>query len=286
MKKILVPLDFSECSINAVRTAGDIARKNGADIYLLHVPDMPEEVVEANFEAHQQTSESIMTINAAKKRMEQIMQEYLVGLKVARVMEFHDLYDVIVDQAAKYNIDLIVMGTHGVKGWKEKLIGSTTEKIVRFSTVPVLAVKHYTPNDDFKNIVFASNFYGEVKTAFPKIKAFADEMGATIHLAKVINDENFEDESKTEKIMEDFAHDFELKNYTTTVINDDDFEEGIVYYADKVKADVIAIATHGKTGISRLISGSLAEELTNHVNLPVLTSRIEEADFKYGVIFP
>jgi nucleotide-binding universal stress UspA family protein len=64
--------------------------------------------------------------------------------------------------------------------------------------------------------------------------------------------------------LEDFAKHFKLKNYTLNVFNHPDEEEGIRLFAMKMKADMIAIGTHGRRGLAHLIAGSLAEDITNH----------------------
>ncbi len=71
--------------------------------------------------------------------------------------------------------------------------------------------------------------------------------------------------------MEAFAKKLQLKNYTINVFNDLTEEEGIVYFADSINADLIAMATHGRTGFAHVLAGSIAEEVVSHSKRPVLT---------------
>jgi len=62
-----------------------------------------------------------------------------------------------------------------------------------------------------------------------------------------------------------------LKNYTINVYNDLTAEEGIIRFSDSVNADMIAMATHGRTGFAHVIAGSVAEEVLGQAKRPVLT---------------
>jgi nucleotide-binding universal stress UspA family protein len=62
-----------------------------------------------------------------------------------------------------------------------------------------------------------------------------------------------------------------LKNYTINIFNDLSEEEGVIYFADSIHADMIAMATHGRTGFAHVLAGSIAEDVVNHSKRPVLT---------------
>ena len=71
--------------------------------------------------------------------------------------------------------------------------------------------------------------------------------------------------------MQEFARKLQLKNFTMNVFNDVSEEEGIVYFADSIDADLIAMATHGRTGFAHVLAGSIAEDVVSHSKRPVLT---------------
>jgi nucleotide-binding universal stress UspA family protein len=62
-----------------------------------------------------------------------------------------------------------------------------------------------------------------------------------------------------------------LSNYTLSIFNDLSEEEGIIHFAEAVNADLIAMATHGRTGFAHVLVGSIAEDVVNHARKPVLT---------------
>jgi nucleotide-binding universal stress UspA family protein len=75
--------------------------------------------------------------------------------------------------------------------------------------------------------------------------------------------------------MQEFVNRYQLDNYQFTIYNDDSEEKGIIHFSEEVNADVIAVATHGRTGLSHLLSGSIAEDIVNHANRPVLTINLK-----------
>jgi len=80
------------------------------------------------------------------------------------------------------------------------------------------------------------------------------------------------------KLLEDMATRNMFKDYKISTFNDITEEEGIIYFADQINADLIAMGTQGRTGIAHLISGSIAEEVVNHAKRPVWTYRLRKND--------
>lgn len=284
MKNILVPTDFSDCAIKAAKVAAYVAKKTDAMVHLIHVYERPlyhiqEPVIDSK--------ENTRILNHIERELESMeTYEFFDGIKI----KSHILPDVsiteIVENERFEDADLIIMGSHGASGWKEMLIGSNTEKVVRTANCPVLTIKNLNKPFKADNIVFASTFYTEVESVFHKIKAFADIFDATIHLVKIVTRTHFETTLLSHKLMNDFAAKFKLKKFTINTFNDDDLENGIIHFAEHIDADMISLTTHGRTGIAHILNGSLAEDVVNHVNRPVLSMKIKEKKVKYGVIFP
>ena len=286
MKRILVPTDFSEHAEYATEIAAKIAKKNGGRLFLLHIVDIP--VYENwNFKDFEDAAEGLHILKSVKQNFKKLIDKpFLKDVNVVEVVQFENIYDTITEQADKNEIDLIVMGSHGTSGWKEHFVGSNTEKVVRLSNCPVLTIKKKYDEFNIKDIVFASNFYGEASTGFEKIKEFANLFDAKIHLLKVVTADRFETTSYSKQLIKDFAKKVNLKNYVTEIYNSDTVENGIREFCNETNADLIAMETHGRRGISHLLQGSITEDVVNHVQRPVLSMKIEETNVKYGVIFP
>lgn len=278
MKRILVPIDFSKTAVIALDTAADVARKSGAEVILLHVI---EEVEDLNFNTDGQISSGISgeeklfmlkLIEKSKKQLEKVVKDpkysdITVSGELKLGSAFHNIKDIITE----HKVDLIVMGTSGHTKLEEMLIGSNTEKVVRTSKAPVLVVNKKPATTNFKNIVYASSM-GKDEEVFSRIVKRTQQIyGSTVHLVRINTPGDFQRDTVVKDFMEKFAKKLGLKNYTINVFNDLSIEEGIIRFADYIDADLIAMATHGRTGFAHVLAGSVAEEVVSHAKRPVLT---------------
>jgi nucleotide-binding universal stress UspA family protein len=266
MKKILVPFDFSKPAINAYRFALDVAAQSKGTIHLLHVIELPvlhDTVLMPvlNFEA-----ELLKDLEKnARARFAKITDKYMAqGVKVIVKTEFGAVSRMIQDYVKKESMDLVVMGSHGASGAREFFIGSNAEKMVRNLTVPVLVLKDYFKGP-VKNIVFPNTLEAEnQEDLVMKVKAFQSFFKAKLHIVWINTPLNFTSDSITNERLESFAKRFMLKDYTISIFNHTDEERGILEFANSVKADIIAMGTHGRKGVAHLVNGSLAEDVVNH----------------------
>jgi nucleotide-binding universal stress UspA family protein len=163
------------------------------------------------------------------------------------------------------------MGTAGMTKLEESIIGSNTEKVVRHSNCPVLTVHKKPGNSDFKNIVYATALSKDEEVFSRVIRRTQQLYDSTVHLVRINTPGNFQRDAVVKKAMADFGKKLQLKNFTINVFNDLTEEEGIIYFADSINADMIAMATHGRTGFAHVLAGSIAEDVVSHSKRPVLT---------------
>jgi nucleotide-binding universal stress UspA family protein len=287
MHRILVPTDFSECAEMAVEAAASIARKTNSRLYLMHIVHIPSYESNTSLESFQDFAEGIFIMKLVKKKFAELLAKpFLSDVNVIELIQFDSVYESISKQAKDNEIDLIVMGSHGTSGAKELLIGSNTERIIRTSVIPVLTIKSRHQDFNPQNIIFASNFYGESDKNFSRIHAIANIFGAKIHLLKVNTPNNFETTRYSEQLIAEFAKRTGIQNYTSNIYNDEKVEDGIHHFSERVNADLIAMETHGRTGIAHLLTGSITEGVANHSKLPVLSVKIEKEVRSREVIFP
>ena len=168
-------------------------------------------------------------------------------------------------------VDLIVMGTSSRSQFEEFVVGSNTEKVVRHLGCPVLTVHQPPSKGDLKNIVYASSLNDSEREFSEVVKHTQALYNATIHLVRINTPMNFTSDNEVKPRMEKFARKLHLTNYTVNVYNDVTEEEGIIRFANSINADLVALATHGRTGLARLLAGSIAEDVANHSQRPVLT---------------
>lgn len=272
MKTILVPTDFSDYALFALKAASCIARKVNAKIILAHVYNLPSDGIEMYHYIDQYYKE--IKTSATKKLNELALKKFLKGITVEKLILTDILMWEIVTLDRFKNVDLIVLGSHGKSGFNRVFIGSNTEKIVRLAGAPVLTIKNEPEDFEVKHMVFASDFNDESYYAFEKIKSFADIYDSHIDLLKVITPREFETTRQSAKLMNDFVFKFNLKKYSVNIYNDYNIEQGIIDFSDETNADLVALETHGRTGIAHLILGSLTESLVKHESRPVLSIKM------------
>ncbi len=276
MKRILVPVDFSKEAEAAARVAASIAKKTNSEIFLVHMLELPVTTIDpAEMNTISSEPQIIYFMKLAHKKFENFKKlSFFKGLRVIETVQFQHAFSGIIDESTKNNIDLIVMGSQGASGLQEMFIGSNTEKVVRKSKVPVLVIKKNVKNFDIKNILFGSDFNKESKSTFQRVIDFANLFEAEINLLYVNTIHNFNTSDNIEKRIAKFMKDFDFDNYTTNVYNDISVEKGILSFGRKIKADLIALNTHGRSGLSQLFNGSIGQELANHALRPVITFKI------------
>jgi universal stress protein A len=145
LKKILVPVDYSDCSRVAMEYALFLAERFDAEIEVLHVAEVPlgEEhtVVKPDTGEEQLLSELIMQ-QAVKAETEFLAPFVRATIPIEKSLLKGRPGKVIVEAAADRGADLIVMGTHGRSGFDRLIMGSVTERVLRSAPCPVVVVRH------------------------------------------------------------------------------------------------------------------------------------------------
>ena len=282
MKSILVPYDFSQEAEYAFQLAQELAAKASCKLKLVHVIEIPttqhfntigEVNLEENFVDKIFMVEMVDKRNAQMKALEELhaVAPYQFSTKIS----FGNPYAGIASEITEIKADLVVMGSKGSSGLEELLIGSNTEKVVRHSKCPVITVKQPTRAVDIKNIVFASDFSENSKKVIRELKDLQSLLGAELSLVKINTPNSFENTLVSKKNMQSFIKANELTNVKVEIFNSGSEEEGILEYADDVDADMIAMATHGRTGLMHLLGGSIAEDVVNAAVRPVWTMKFK-----------
>lgn len=277
MKKIIVPIDFSEYSEFALKAAASIAKKYDSELFVLHMLELSNAILTS--ENDSLNEEAVFYLKLAEKKFDDFLDKpYLQGLEITPIVKRFKVWSEVNDVASEHNADLIVMGSHGASGMKEVLVGSNTEKVVRHSDIPVLVIKHNPILLDFENGVFAIDFSDDAVAPYLKAKSTFNKLGAKMHLVYVNSpDGNFRSSPEIDKRVADFLKkaDGNLENLSSvSVVSDYSIEKGIFNFANVIGADFIAVATHGRKGLAHFFEGSISEDIANHSTLPVITFKI------------
>ncbi len=275
MKKILVPCDFSDSAVQAFKFATDVARQSKGEVILLNIMELPmmyESAMAPAISFEEAYLKDMKVI--AEKNFDKMKAKWAKeGPKVSTLVEFGPIHTVIGRMATEIEADLIVMGTKGASGFKEFTIGSNTEKIVRSSGIPVIAIKKGVAASSIRNIVFPNTLEDDQEVLALMVKALQTFFKATLHIVYINTPTNFKRDYETKSKLKSFAKRFMIKDYTLNVYSDLDQETGLAMFVKEVKGDMVAMSTHGRTGLSRWMSGSIAEDVVNHIECPIWTFR-------------
>ena len=275
MRKILVPVDFSDPSEYAAKLASRIAKKSDSEVHLLHMVELPTGIVDMGAGSNFSIPESMMYLRKVRDKLLDYKNKHFTNkTPVKHSIRFQKPYEGIQDYGEKIGADLIVMGSKGHSDFEEMLIGSNTEKIVRTSKTPVLVVKKDDDKFKPKNLVFASSFKSDKKEAFEKFLAFSEQFNSNIHLLKVNTPRKFESSHDSKEKVKEFIKEYNLPKHTINIYNDASVEQGILNFSKDIDADLIALSTHGRSGLSHIFNGSITKHLSKSVQKPMLTFKV------------
>ncbi len=277
MKKIIVPIDFSDYSEYALQTAAKLAKQYDSEILVLHMLEMSDVTLTAS--EGLQYEKARFFIRLSEERFKAFLdKDYLKGVKVTAIIKHFKVFSEVNDVAKTHNADLIIMGSHGTSGFIGYFVGSNTERVVRSADIPVLVVKNDGMGINFDTVVFACDFNAEAIPPYKKMLNLFKDMATKIHLVYVnLPNERFKSSVEIEKRVANFLmqadghlNDLDKVHY----VSDYTVEDGVLNFSLKIGADIIAIPTHGRTGIAHFFEGSVGEDIANHATLPVITFKI------------
>jgi nucleotide-binding universal stress UspA family protein len=294
-EKILVPLDGSELAEVALPYAEELAGKLGSEVTLLHVC----ESAEAQYHhMHQLYIQKMVgaTKRGAKKYLEK-SDNKAITVRSA-ILSGHPA-EQIVDFAEKQHIDLIVIATHGWSGIRRWVLGSVADKVVRATKQPVALIRakgvhHHTFAEGTLNkTLLPLDGSKESEAVIPYVEELASRLKGEVVLLHVVPAPSpvFAVPGETVQIPNTQAEVELLKvnagSYLEKVTNSlkdkhikvrsevrvGNTAHEIIKLADEVQADLVAMSTHGWSGISRWALGSTADKVLNGGNTPLLLVR-------------
>lgn len=279
MKNLLVPFDFSEAASYALDIAVEIARRFSSKIEVLFVMESTESSFNtmgiADVQTDDQIGEQGLYWKAATSRLNEIIdQDKYSDIEITQKVSIGKPFEQLSEEINKIDPDLVVMGTNGSSGLDEILVGSNTEKVVRYSKAPVLSIPNQVHVEKVDKIVFALNGAKNEATAIKAINRFRECMDAELYLLWVNTPHIIESEEVREDAIDKIAKENGVENYQVFVRKNITAEHGILNFANEVEADLIALPTNSRKGLAYLFAGSLAEDIVNRAVLPVWTYSI------------
>ncbi len=271
---ILIPTDFSKLSESALKMGISIAKRQNAEIILLHVVDtfsyiQPTEFFLPDFRI---TTNIIETMEAhLKELVEKIHGE--TGLKISEKIKSGIPSAEICKMAYEENISLIVMGTHGVSGLREFFIGSEAFQVVRYANCPVLTMPGDWQKTEFERAVFPiRQLPGALEKYFyarPIIEKNNSEL-----LVLGLSDQNEPDEVKEIAALIGRLKSQLLKDnikFLYALCPYEDFPEETLKISKEYNADLIILTANLDYDMKAYFVGPFAQQLVNHAKIPVLS---------------
>ncbi|GJM15887.1 MAG: universal stress protein [Thermodesulfobacteriota bacterium] len=300
MKKIVWATDGSEEAERALEYAKYLALKSDSEIIGVHVVPLAVQLLYENL------SESKKDVKDWRLQIEKNaaiqFEEISTGLKKAGI-KFDGVIlkgkpsDKIREIAKRRKADLIVLGKHGHGFFESMLVGSETIKVLKGSHIPVLAVKdNKKTKAQFKKILVPIDLTHCSDTAVFYALNLAQLTGAVVKVVHVLRLDMYAQDlpasaleiviEQTEKALKKrvlkIKKDFENKNrssdnvkITNEVIHGMSEAVTISNYSEKNNIDLLVIHTHGRTGITRFLLGSVTERVISRSKCSVLAIRPE-----------
>jgi nucleotide-binding universal stress UspA family protein len=266
---ILTPVDFSECSIDAVQVAAQLARITHAKITLLHVYSVPVPASDIAFASD--TTHYASLEQEAKYKLEDLARELptLRGIQIKHELDCSYPVHAISAKALELNADLIVMGTMGARGISEVLIGSNAADTVVQAPCPVLCTAKGITELHPRKIAFASDFKNSRPHALDMVKKMAGLFNAEIEILHIQSGTGTIDVHKSAEAL-NLHHVFEGYKHSYHFFNDDNIIKGIEKFIEAQEVDLFVTRHRDHCILDRLLGTSVTRKMAMHLPVPLL----------------
>lgn len=274
-ERILAMLDGSELAEMALPYAEQLAGRMGSEIILFSVHESAEV---PNHHLNQDYIER--TIKATKARAEKYLDKtQCQEIRVNSVTRVGYPAEAIVSYADKGGVELLVMATHGRSGISRWALGSVADKVIRATRQPVALIRagNARPdadrNDIMKRALVPLDGSSKSEMVIPYVAELASRLGTELTLLQVVAEEGpaFQDaESYLQKVCRRLE---DREIHASYEVQNGAVADKIINLADAIQADMVAMSTHGRSGISRWTLGSVAEKVLQGGNTPLLLVR-------------
>ena len=270
MNPILVAIDFSECSINALEHALSISEKSNSDVHMVWVR-RPESAKEIGIDEQADIEDVVKgKFNELIKRFEKyecnIQFELLNG----------KIHKEVVRYAEEIDAFLILTGAHGASGFEELWLGSNANKIISSTVLPVITIREKVDiSQNLEIIVLPIDSTPETRQKILFSSILAGYFNAEIHILGLYSNKTRKLAERVDKYVKQIAEYLEEDQIRCKVIHKDvdHITRDTIEYAKSVNANLIAIMTEQERSAGNLLLGPYAAQMVNHSPIPVLSIR-------------
>lgn len=268
MKTIIVPIDFSEESLNGLDMALMLANRTRANIKLVYVIDRKISEVGSSLEND---------IQLRKDKFEGILhtcqEKSIYKCGMSYIISSGKIFKDITDLAEKSEDSMIVLSTHGVSGFEELFIGGNAYKIASHSRKPVITVRNSKIPANIDKIILPLDFTKETREKVPYTIKLAKQFGSEIHLITIQSTKLKSIDKKLHQYSKQAASYFDKYAipYKIEHLSGSNLTDIVLEYSETVKADLISIMSEQEKSARNLLLGNYAHQMINKSDIPVLT---------------
>lgn len=269
MKKILVPLDFSACSDNALKNAILIAERMHMELVLLHSYLIPVAMVE--HAPGYLTQEIEFSEKTAQDQFKHMLKRFpeLAKINYQKHIEAGPLLDAVRTIQKNEELALVIMGTHGATGLNRVLLGSNAYNVMKNVTCPVIALPEDADLKSIKRIALAGDYKNALNpSCLQPVIDLANAFYAEIAVIHIDQDKNLDSHEmelakRLEGYLKHVKHSFHFRT-------DFDVEDGLLHFAKEQKAHMIAMINKRHSFLDWLAHGSETRRMMLDIPMPLM----------------
>jgi nucleotide-binding universal stress UspA family protein len=286
IRRILVPVDFSETSINACSFALGLGQKLKAEVKLLYSYFNPVISSEPYLEGqtfnfmidniiHGVEQEARKQMNALKKKLKrQIEDENLTFVRLTSSLDRGIPESVILKHIDSYKPGIVIMGTRGMGRSAVGYLGSVTKKVIEKADIPVLLIPEksiFTGMQYITRVMYATNFDDSDFKSLRKLMTLVRPFNMIIHVAHIsVDDSDSLDLARMTGIKNLLEEEYAGFRFMCDVISHKEVIQGLQDYIETREIDLIALTTHKRGVIERMFNPSIAKKMIFHSYVPLL----------------
>ncbi len=281
MQNILVPIDFSKDSINALEHGLKLANVFNLDLRIIHV--RKEKSYDAPFILKGKEKEYTKTTEEfCEEIIEKYKRQYKGGGKFDYVIRTGRIYKAISDQAEKDDSLMIVMGTHGVSGFEEMWLGSNAYRVVCNAPCPVMTIRYGYRKRTISKIVLPIDARQDTRVKVPFVAFLAKAFKAEVHVIDVRVTSAKDVIARLKRYADQSAEYLEARGIKTVrdSFKGSSIADMTIAYAVHVEADLISIVSSHRGNPLGMYLSSEAQDIVNHSPIPVLSIHPAYSKFK------
>jgi nucleotide-binding universal stress UspA family protein len=270
MKTILIPIDFSSNSENALNYAIDFAKKENAKLVLLNVFDISYASGAVPYTILAEERSNLKKESDEKLKVASLKIEFAGCTHHEAISIEGFTVDVILDVIKKKQVDLVIMGTKGATGFSGVIFGSNTAKIIEDSTCPVIAIPQDAKFEPIKKITFATNYNHNDIDGLKSLVVLAEPFNAQINVLHVTDDTD----SSEVKLMKAFTDDVKNKiSYNNIIFQSlpgNDVDSALQKHIDDNGTNLLVMSTHHRNLFDKIFGKSITKQMAYHINIPLM----------------